>query len=249
MKRKMIRNIVVLFLGVVLVMVSGCTDTSYSEDASEEGLEDPYNPVIDPANFVEEIDNQYLPLKPGTTFVYEGETEEGTERNVVFVSPQKKVVMGVTTTVVEDRVWENGELVEETYDWFVQDKDGNVWYFGEDSNDYEDGEIVSTAGSWEAGVDGAEPGIIMKANPQVGDDYQQEYYEGEAEDMAEVLSLDESVSVEYGSFDNCLQTKEWTPLEPGIEEHKYYASGVGLLLEVAVTEGDERLELVEIRTE
>ncbi len=249
MKRKMIRNIVVLFLGVALVMVSGCTDTSYSEDTPDEGLEDVYDPEIDPANFVEEIDNQYLPLKHGTTFVYEGETEEGTERNEVFVSPQKKVIMGVTTTVVEDRVWENGELVEETYDWFAQDKDGNVWYFGEDSNDYEDGEIVSTAGSWEAGVNGAKPGIVMQASPEIGDIYYQEYYKGEAEDQAEVLSTTESVSVSYGSYDNCLVTREWTALEPGVEENKYYAPGIGVIKEEIVKGGTGGLELVEISTE
>ncbi|WP_406670566.1 hypothetical protein V7O67_01010 [Methanolobus sp. ZRKC4] len=249
MKRKLVRNIVVLFLGVVLVMVSGCTDTSYSEDASEEGLEDPYNPEIDPANFVEEIDNPYLPFEPGTTFVYEGESDGETIDVEIYVTNQTKEVMGVTTTVIREREWEDGELVEDTFDWFAQDKDGNVWYFGEDSKEIEDGEVVSTAGSWEAGVDGAQPGIIMKADPQPGDVYRQEYYEGEAEDMAEVLSLEASVTVPYGSFENSLQTREWTPLEPGVEENKYYASGVGLLLEEAVEGGDGRLELVEITTE
>lgn len=271
MKRKMIRNIVVLFLGVALVMVSGCTDTSYSDvvpteemieeeipevmaedeiaDASIEETVEESDSVIDSADFTDSVDNSYFPLDVGTTFILEGESDGEDIRVEMYVTDQAKEILGVTTTVVREREWENGELVEDTLDWYANDNEGNVWYFGEDSKEYEDGEVISTAGSWEAGVDGAEPGILMKANPQVGDVYQQEYYEGEAEDMAEVLGLAESVSVEYGSFDNCLQTKEWTPLEPGIEEHKYYASGVGLLLEVAVTEGNERLELVEIRTE
>jgi len=126
--------------------------------------EETYNPIIDSADFVTEIDNLYFPLKPGTTFIYRGETEEGVQRNEVVVTNQTKTILGVLTTVVWDRVWdEDDELVEETYDWYAQDKDGNVWYFGEDSKEYESGVVVSTAGSWEAGVDGAKPGIIMEA--------------------------------------------------------------------------------------
>ncbi|AKB25061.1 hypothetical protein MSMTP_1592 [Methanosarcina sp. MTP4] len=157
--------------------------------------------------------------------------------------------MGVTTTVVQDTEYEDGELVEETFDWYAQDEAGNVWYFGENSIEYEDGEPVSTEGSWEAGVNGAKPGIIMLGNPKVGDIYYQEFSPGEAEDQAEVLSLSETITVAYGSFENCLKTREFTTLEPGEEENKYYASGIGLLLEEEVEGGDERLELVEITTE
>ena len=156
------------------------------------------------------------------------------------------MVMGVNTTVVRDRVFANGKLSEETFDWYAQDREGNIWYFGEDSKEYDDGKVAGTAGSWEAGVNGAQPGIIMKRNPRVGDIYRQEYLSGKAEDMAEVISLNESVSVTYGSFKNCLKTKEWTPLEPGIEEIKYYASGIGLVLEMGVKGGSEKLELVKI---
>jgi hypothetical protein len=131
--------------------------------------------------------------------------------------------------VVDDRAWEGGQLIEKTYDWFAQDKEGNVWYFGEDTKEYEDGKVVSTKGSWEAGVDGAKPGIIMPADPKVGQSYRQEYYPGEAEDMARVLSLNDTVTVPYGSFDHVLETKEWTPLEPGFYEKKYYVGGVGPL--------------------
>lgn len=267
-----------LFVTVVLIatilFASGCSQNEPEENTTEgtegemaegvtegttngvteevtEGItegESGYVPIINPEDFVEVIDNSYFPLSPGTTFVYEGESEDETIRNEVFVTNETRTVMGVNTTVVRDREFEDGELIEETFDWYAQDRNENVWYFGEDSREYEDGEVVSTAGSWEAGVDGAQPGIIMESNPQVGDTYRQEYLAGEAEDMAEVISLNESVSVAYGSFDDCLKTREWTPLEPGIEENKYYASGIGLVLETTVEGGSERLELVDIIT-
>jgi len=237
--------ILALSIGLAVMFAVGCGEDSPVIDVGDE----PYDPVINPADFVAQIDNQYLPLTPGTTFVYEGETEDGKERIEVSVTHETKEILGVTCTVVSDKVWVDGELAEDTLDWFAQDKDGNVWYFGEDSKEYEDGKVVSTEGSWEAGVDGAKPGIIMKANPQVGDAYRQEYYEDEAEDMAEVLSLNESVSVAYGSFENCLKTQEWTPLEPDIVENKYYAPGVGVILELAVEGESERVELVEVKTQ
>ena len=145
------------------------------------------------------------------------------------VTHQTKKVMGVECVVVDDRAWEDGKLIEKTYDWFAQDKEGSVWYFGEDTKEYENGKVVSTKGSWEAGVDGAKPGIIMQADPKVGQSYHQEYYKGEAEDMAKVQSLNASVRVPYGSFDRVLVTREWTPLQPVFYEKKYYVRGVGPL--------------------
>ena len=234
-----------LNLAFALMLALGCGEDEPVIDVGDET----YNPVINPADFVEQIDNQYLPMTPGTTFVYDGESEDGKERIEVEVTHETKEILGVTCIVVRDRVWVDGELAEDTFDWFAQDNDGNVWYFGEDSKEYEDGKVVSTEGSWESGVDGAKPGIIMKGNPQVGDAYRQEYYEDEAEDMAEVLSLDESVSVPYGTFDNCLKTQEWTPLEPDVVENKYYAPGVGVVKEVAVEGESEKVELVEVKTQ
>jgi hypothetical protein len=195
------------------------------------------------------VDNPYFPLTPGTTRVYEGETEDGLERIEVVVTHDTREILHISCIVVRDTVSLDGELVEDTFDWYAQDNDGNVWYMGEDSKEYEDGEVVSTAGSWEAGVDGAQPGIIMQANPQVGAAYRQEYYAGEAEDMAEVLSLTETASVPYGSFDALLMTKEWTPLEPGVAEQKYYAAGTGLVLEVMVEGGTGRVELIDLTTD
>ena len=201
------------------MLLAGCGGSSTQEQQKA------YTPHIDPAHFSTTIDNEYFPMKPGTTFIYKG----GTERDQMSVTHQTKKVMGVECLVVDDRAWEGSQLVEQTYDWFTQDKEGNVWYFGEDTKEYENGEVVSTKGSWEAGVDGAKPGIIMQSEPKVGESYRQEYYPGEAMDMARVLSLNASVRVTYGSFDDVLETKEWTPLEPGFFEKKYYVRGVGPL--------------------
>jgi len=145
------------------------------------------------------------------------------------VTSEAKKIMGVECVVVDDRGYEAGTLIEKTYDWYAQDKKGNVWYFGEDSKEYENGKVVSTKGLWEAGVDGAKPGIIMQANPKMGQSYHQEYYEGEAMDMARVLGSNASVTVPYGSIHHVLETKEWTPLQPGFSEKKYYVRGVGPL--------------------
>jgi hypothetical protein len=226
-------------IGLVVVLALVCCKKA----------EETYNPTIDPDNFVAKIDNQYFPLTPGTTFIYEGQKEGGTERTEVYVSRQTKQIIGVTCIEVRDTVWVDGNLVEATLDWYAQDKDGNVWYFGEDSKEYENGQVVSTAGSWEAGVDGAKLGIVMEANPKIGDSYRQEYYKGEAEDMAEVLSLTESVSVPYGSFNNCLKTKDFTRLEPDVVENKYFASGIGPISTIMVKGGSERSDLAAIQTE
>lgn len=203
-----------------------------------------YNPSINPADFVAGVDNPLFPLVPGTRYVY----QNGEEMVEVIVTNDTKRILGVTAIIVRDVVSLGGEIIEDTYDWYAQDKEGNVWYLGEDTKEYEDGHLVSTQGSWEAGVDGAKPGIIMHGTqPVVGVPYRQEYYACKAEDWGEVVSLNESVTVTYGSFDNCLQTREFTPLEPGISEYKYYALGVGLVLEVEVQSGN-RMELIEVTT-
>jgi len=196
------------------------------------------------------IDNPWWPLAPGTTFVYEADTEDGHEHTEVAVLHDTRVIEGVTCTVVLDQVWADGLLAERTHDWYAQDTDGNVWYFGEDTAEYdEDGNVVSTEGSWEAGVDGAEKGIIMLAEPEAGDSYRQEYLEGEAEDQAKVLRTNATASVPFGEFEDCVKIKEWTALERGNVEHKYYAEGVGLVL-VEVQKGPTvREELTDILVE
>jgi len=203
---------------------------------------------IDPNNFVDVVDNPYFPLEQGTTYIYQGETDGVPTRDVMIVTSDTKVILGVTTIVVRDQAYDDGVLVEDTFDWYAQDVDGNVWYFGEDTKELdENGNVISTEGSWEAGVDGAEPGIIMEANPKKGDKYRQELAPDVAEDMAQVIGFEDSFCVPYGCFEDVLVTKEWTPLEKGVVENKYYAKGVGFLSAVMVKGGDEQTELVRVR--
>jgi hypothetical protein len=235
-----------LFGSAIVMLATACAGRPPQVVQPTEAI---YAPVIDPANFVTGIDNPYMPLKPGTTFVYDGQTEKGNEHNEVAVSSETKIIMGVPCIVVQDTVMVDGVLEEATTDWYAQDKEGNVWYFGEDSKDYENGEVVSTKGSWEAGVDGALPGIVMESRSKEGDTYRQEYYKGEAEDWASVISLNESASVPWGSYANLLMTNEWAALDnPPVYEHKYYASGVGLVMTKYV-EGGFELKLTEMRHE
>jgi hypothetical protein len=206
----------------------------------------PYDPVIDPSNFVTRIDNPYFPLTPGTTFIYEGQTAEGFEHDEFAVTRNTRVILGVTCVEVHDTVTLDGELAEDTLDWFAQDRDGNVWYFGENTHELEDGLITTIDGTFMAGVNGDKPGIVMKAHPAVGDFYRQEFSLANAEDFAETVSLTESVTVPAGTFHNCLKSQETTPLETDLLEHKFYAPGVGNVLTVDATTGD-REELVRIR--
>ena len=200
-----------------------------------------------PGEFVAEITNPWLPLTPGKVFHYENETKDGLETIDTEVTAATKTILGVVTTVIRDREYLDGELVEDTEDWFAQDQDGNVWYFGEFSTTYENGLPTGNAGSWEAGVDGAEPGIIMLARPREGAIYPQERAPGVAEDMAKVLGWDRNVKVEYGRFRDVLVTEEWSPLDPGAVSYKFYARGVGLILDAERRNGSgERVELVSI---
>ena len=236
----------ILMIGLAVVLAAGCGVSTGKSGNDKKG--NSYSPNIDPADFTTNIDNKYFPLEPGTTLVYEGTTAEGTERIEFTVTHETRRVMGVECVVVRDKVFLNGGLIEDTFDWYAQDRDGNVWYFGEDTKELHNGKVESTKGSWEAGVDGAKPGIYMQADPKVGETYRQEYYKGEAEDMAKVLSLDESATVPYGSFDHLLMTKDWNPLDPaaGVEQ-KYYAPGIGNVLEVGVKGTSERVELIDIK--
>lgn len=199
------------------------------EDPSPKVFDLDYMSHIYPSNFVSTINNTFLPLKPGSAFIYNAETDEGMERVEIEVLMETRIVMGITCVVVRDKAFLENQLIEDTYDWFAQDKDGNVWYFGEDVDNYEDGVIANHYGSWEAGVDGAEPGIIMLGNPVTGLHYRQEYYIGEAEDEGEIVSKNESVIVAAGTFNGCLKIKETNPLDPEFLEYKYYAKGVGLI--------------------
>ena len=215
---------------------------------SDSPAEPPYEPRIDPANFVAAVTNPFFPLVPGTSWYYEGQTPEGLETNTVEVLAQNRTVAGIAATVVHDRVYLDGDLIEETFDWYAQDDPGNVWYLGEDSREIENGRVVSTAGSWETGVDNAKPGIIMWADPgaHIGESYRQEYYRGEAEDWARVLSVNEAVDVPYGRMTGCTRTEDWNALERDVVEQKYYCPAVGMALEVLVRGGNERVQLVRV---
>jgi len=202
---------------------------------------------INPEDFTVRIDNPFFPLPPGTTFIYRGNREGRKQRDEFTVTDRTVVIDGVTCRVVHDKVFIRGVLRENTFDYFAQDRDGNVWYFGEDTEEVDkNGRIVSTAGTWRAGVDGAQPGVIMEAHPNVNDHYFQEVAAPLAQDEAIVLSLHETVAVPLGKLTNCLVTKEFTQLEPGNIEHKFYARGVGFILGVVVKGGKERLALVNI---
>jgi hypothetical protein len=204
-------------------------------------------PSFDPGNFVAKVDNRFFPLPIGTRFTYVGEEDGEPERDLVDVTDQQKTILGVKVTVVRDRVFQSGELTEETLDWYAQDKKGNVWYLGEDSKSYENGVVVSTEGSWEAGKNGARAGIIMPAHPHVGQFTQQEFAAGVAEDQARVLRLGLSVSVPYGQFHACIKTAEFSPLEPGVREVKFYCPKVGFVSGRDVLGGTAHLVLSSIR--
>lgn len=226
----------------LVLLLAACSGTG--EPPIDPGDRGEYEVAVEPSDFVTGIDNPWLPLIPGSTWVYESVGGEGVERIEVVVLDETREVMGIPATVVRDTVTVDGELVEDTYDWYAQDIDGNVWYMGEETAEYEDGEVISTAGAWEAGVDGALPGIVMLADPTVGDAYRQEYYPGEAEDMAEVVRVGVAAELADGSFENLIVIEEWTPLEPEVVEEKSYASGVGVVLEEVVEGGSGRIELV-----
>ncbi len=239
------RPLLIALSATALLVLPGCGSApEKSGPAGVDGLEIP-TPSADPDDFVDGIDNPWLPLTPGSTWVYES-TEGDDETITVTVTDETRVVQGVTTTVVRDVVTgPDGEVIEDTDDWFAQDSAGNVWYFGEATTEYDDQGRPDTEGSWEAGVDGAQAGIVMLAAPRLGDGYQQEFLEGEAEDRASVLSVDERVTVDHGSYTDVLKTLDTTPLEPGLEEHKYYAPGVGLVYEETVAGGEGAAALVE----
>jgi hypothetical protein len=221
----------------LLVLVAGCGDDD------EQTLPQGSDPVeIDPSHFSAEIDHPFWPMAPGTVWVY----REGDQRVEVTVTDRTRAVMGVDTRVVHDLMTENGVPVEDTFDWYAQDDAGNLWYFGEDTTEFEDGEPVGHAGAWEAGVDGALPGIVLPAEPEVGMSYRQEYSAGEAEDRAKVLSLDAPASVPKGQFTGALETEDTTPLEPNVVEHKFYVRDIGPVLAVQVKGESGREELVSL---
>ena len=203
-----------------------------------------YNPHIDPANFARKVDNRFLPFIPGTRFRYEGVRGTTPQTDTEVVLHKTKRILGIRCTVVRDTVSERGKAVERTFDYYAQDKQGNVWYMGELSLEKQHGRLVKASDSWQSGVNGGKPGIIMPAHPRRGDAYRQEYYPpGQALDEARVLGRRGRVKVPYGSFERPLVTSERSPLEPQTEK-KYYVAGVGEVKERVVKGHHEAFELV-----
>lgn len=204
---------------------------------------------LDPADFTTKIDNPYFPLDPGTRMTYRESDAEDTVQSVYLTVTEetRKLANGIEARVVRDTVVEDGEIVEDTVDWYAQDGDGNVWYMGEETAEFKNGRLDSRAGSWEAGSDGAQPGVIMPADPVDGMTYRQEHYAGEAEDNGEILSTEEQVQSPYGHFPDAVMTKDTNALEPEISEYKLYARGVGVVMALGVSGGPaSREELLEV---
>jgi hypothetical protein len=211
-----------LVLAAVLPACSGNTGPS--------GVD--YHPEL-PSAWAASVSNPYFPLVPGTVFTYRLETSGGVETERVEVLADTREIQGVQATIVHDQVSVNGELAEDTFDWYAQGTDGTVWYLGEDSKEIEHGAVVSTEGSWEWGVNGALPGVVMWADPgsHLNEQYRQELSEGVAEDLASVVAVNQAVQVPSGDLSGCIETRDWNALESGSVEHKYYCPRVGLVLE------------------
>ena len=233
---------IVATLSLGAIADTGTTEPEPVIDPDDAGS---YSPSIHPAEFVDIIDNPYLPYVVGSRWVYEGVSDGESERVEIEVLSETREIMGVDATVVRDTVSVGDEMIEDTFDWFAQDQEGNVWYFGEDTREFEDGVAVNAEGAWEAGIGGALPGIVMPAEPSVGDAFRQEYFPGAAEDMGEILEVGVARSIAVGDFDDVVVMKHWTPLEPEIIEEKWFAGGVGMIYEATTAGGAGSVELVE----
>ena len=231
----MVRSATPLALATIWA-VTACGDSPASP---------PYDPAI-PASWAPAVTNPFFPLPPGTVWQYRSESSGGVETTITEVLDRTRVVHGVTAAVVRDRVLLDGSLIEDTEDWYAQDADGNVWYLGEDTKELDNGEVVSTEGSWEWGVAGALPGVNMWAEPSAhtNEAYRQEFLRGTAEDWGKVVAVGRSVTTALGDLTGCVETEDWSGLDPGTLERKTYCPGVGLVLEEG--QGGERAGLVEL---
>lgn len=237
----MVRSLAVVVAVLALTACGGGGSQSSSSSSLPRGTK----PMkLDPADFTTNIDNPYWPMRPGSHWVYR-ETENGeTQRVDVTVLDKTKVLAGITARVVHDQVTRKGQVLENTYDWYAQDSHGNLWYLGEDTAEYENGKLKTKEGTWAAGVDGAEPGVVVPASPEQGMRYREEFYAGHAEDGAEVLSANSQVQVPFGRFRNAVLTRNFSAIEPTVEEMKLYAKGVGPVMELLVSGGAGRTELL-----
>ena len=235
-------------------LAAACGSSSQTSPSTTSGSAGGTTPVVttapDAANFDGHVvDNSWFPLIPGMTWEYRGVKDGQPSREIMVATSQTKTIQGVPCTVVSDKLYLSGALEERTLDYYAQDKDGNVWYFGEDTAELKpDGSVKSTEGTWLSGRDGAEAGIFMPADPQVGQSFRQEYYKGQAEDHFRILSLSEQVKTPGATSDQAMLTMEWTPLEPNVVDHKYYVQGIGTVLEQTAKGPLERNTLVSVHT-
>jgi hypothetical protein len=221
-------------LALTVLALAGCTQSL-----------PPYEAGVTAADFVEGITHPFLPMPVGAQWTYDATTDGEPERVEIRVLPDQRTIMGVEATVVRDTVTVNGQVKEDTFDWFAQDRRGNVWYLGEDTTEYENGQAVSKEGSWEWGKDGAQAGIIMKADPRPDNEpYFQEYYPGHAVDEGAVVARNRTIDVPAGSYQDTVTTKEWTRLEADVVEEANYARGVGMVLKEGVKGSEAREVLV-----
>jgi hypothetical protein len=230
-------------IGIVGVIGGvGCSSGESSKSTRRAAANAP-----EPTRFVTRVDNPWFPLRPGTTYFYRGSKDGQPSRDVFKVTGSTKVIQGVRCTAISDRLYKLGRLAERTTDWYAQDRTGNVWYFGEDTAELApNGKVKTTEGSWQAGVNGARAGILMPAHPRIGQSARQEYYKGHAEDHFRVMSLSARVRTPAASSARALLTEEWTPLEPGVLDHKVYVRGIGTVSERTVKGGRERNTLVSV---
>lgn len=237
-------------LALTALALTGCTTGGAGTTTAPELPQGDEPTALDPADFTTDIDNPYWPMVPGTRSVYREIDDDGTEYTVVvtITTATKDIANGITARVVRDSVFRGDELVEDTFDWYAQDADGAIWYLGEDTAEFENGAVVSTEGSFEAGVDGALAGVAMPADPEPGQQYRQEYYRGHAEDNGEVMRTTELVDVPLGHFEGVLATRDTSSIEPGVVEYKFYARGVGPVMTIDVAGALGREVLVRVET-
>ncbi len=229
-------------VSIAMMALSACATGGLPQDPTQDPRDVPAPPVL-ASDFQTTIDNPWWPLVVGTTHRYVERNGKERSEAIVTVTAERKLILGVSCVVVHDQLLRDGKVLEDTFDWYAQDRRGNVWYFGEDTREYDDKGRSDTAGSWEAGVGGAQPGIVMQANPAPGPPYRQEYLRGEAEDMGQVIATNDVIDVPFGHFTGGLRTREWSELEAG-SERKWYARGIGFVR--SESDSGEIVELVAI---
>jgi hypothetical protein len=241
MKRKLLAALAATSLVVTMGMTIAHAG---SAPAGPSGIA--YEPKLDPAHFVSKIDNPYYPLPVGRTLTYRGVRDGVTQTDTVHVTNRTKVIEGITARVITDVATHHSRLLESTTDYYAQDDQGTVWYLGEDTKAYDSQGNVDTSGSWTAGVNDAEPGIIMESNPQIPDGYRQEYLAGEAEDTAWVVNRGTSTNVPYGTIHNTMTSLEFARIEPTVVDQKIYGPGLGIVRETAISGDIEISKLVKV---